>query len=62
MMLPFPIEFLLFTYAPPMQQLFQTAALDAASWLVILALGLGKFLAVETGKSMLRRRLHGRSM
>jgi len=46
---------LLFTYAPPMQQLFQTAALDAASWLVILALGLVKFLAVEAEKAVLRR-------
>lgn len=46
---------LLFTYAPPMQQLFQTAALDAASWLLILTLGLGKFLAVEAEKAVLRR-------
>ncbi len=46
---------LLFTYAPPMQKMFQTAALDAASWLVILALGLGKFLAVEAEKAVLRR-------
>ena len=52
---------LLFTYAPPMQRLFQTAALDAASWLVIFALGLGKFLAVEAEKSLLRH-LHVRSM
>lgn len=51
----------LFTYAPPMQQLFQTAALDAASWLLILALGLGKFLAVEAEKTVLRR-LNIRSM
>ncbi len=52
---------LLFTYAPPMQQLFQTAALNAASWLVILALGLGKFLAVEAEKTVLRR-FHVRSI
>lgn len=52
---------LLFTYAPPMQQLFHTAALDAVSWLIILALGLGKFLAVEAEKTLLRR-LHVRSM
>lgn len=52
---------LLFTYAPPMQQVFQTAALDVASWLVILALGLGKFLAVEAEKAVLRH-LHVRSM
>jgi magnesium-transporting ATPase (P-type) len=52
---------LLLTYAPPMQQVFQTAALDAASWLVILTLGLVKFLAVEMEKFVLRR-LHVRSM
>ena len=46
---------LLFTYAPPMQQLFHTAALDATSWLLILALGLTKFLAVEAEKAVLRR-------
>ncbi len=45
---------LLFTYAPPMQQLFQTVALDATSWLIILLLGLGKFLAVEAEKAVLR--------
>ena len=52
---------LLFTYAPTMQQVFQTAALDAASWLVILALGLAKFLAVEAEKAVLRY-LNVRSM
>lgn len=46
---------LLFTYAPPMQQVFHTAALDAASWLIIFFLGLAKFLAVEAEKAMLRR-------
>jgi len=46
---------LAFTYAPPMQQLFQTAALDAVSWLVILSLGGLKFVAVEAEKAMLRR-------
>jgi magnesium-transporting ATPase (P-type) len=45
---------LLFTYAPPMQQVFHTAPLDMASWLIILALGLGKFLAVEAEKAVLR--------
>jgi magnesium-transporting ATPase (P-type) len=44
-----------FTYAPPMQQLFRTTALDAASWALILALGLAKFLAVEAEKWVLRR-------
>jgi len=52
---------LLFTYAPPMQRLFQTAALDAASWLMILVLGLAKFLAVEAEKALWRR-LHVQSM
>ena len=52
---------LLFTYAPPMQQVFQTASLDATSWLIILALGLAKFLAVEAEKAVLRR-LNVRSM
>ena len=46
---------LLFTYAPPMQQVFHSVALDATSWLMIAALGLLKFLAVEAGKMVLRR-------
>ena len=46
---------LLLTYAPPMQAVFQTAALDALSWAVILGLGLLKFLAVELEKAVLRR-------
>lgn len=52
---------LLFTYAPPMQQVFHSAPLDIVSWLVILALGLGKFLAVEAEKALLRH-LRVRSM
>jgi magnesium-transporting ATPase (P-type) len=52
---------LLFTYAPPLQQVFHTAALDVLSWLVIVALGAGKFLAVEAEKAVLRR-LQVRSM
>jgi magnesium-transporting ATPase (P-type) len=44
-----------FTYAPPLQLLFQTAALDAHTWAVIAALGTAKFLAVEAEKAMLRR-------
>ena len=47
---------LLLTYAPPMQAVFQTAALDAVSWAVILGLGLLKFLAVVL------RRLNIRNM
>ncbi|MBI1907128.1 MAG: HAD-IC family P-type ATPase [Rhodocyclales bacterium] len=46
---------LLLTYAPPMQRLFHTEALDAATWAVILALGAGKFVAVEGEKAVLRR-------
>ncbi|WP_210545972.1 cation-transporting P-type ATPase [Rhodoferax sp. PAMC 29310] len=45
---------LLMTYAPPMQTLFQTAALDLSSWLVIFGLGLLKFLAVELEKGLWR--------
>ena len=45
---------LLFTYAPPLQQVFQTVALDGFSWLVILSLGLLKFFAVEVEKAVLR--------
>lgn len=47
---------MLFTYAPPMQHLFHTTALDAASWSLILALSTCKFLAVEAEKWLLRRR------
>lgn len=45
----------LFIYAPPMQQLFGTAALDLASWGFILALASAIFLAVEAEKALLRR-------
>ena len=47
---------LAFTYAPPLQRLFQTAPLDGRSWLVIVGLGVLLFLAVEAGKAVLRRR------
>jgi magnesium-transporting ATPase (P-type) len=46
---------LLFTYAPPLQALFHTRPLDIDSWLLILALGLIKFFAVEMEKWGLRR-------
>ncbi|MCW5629319.1 MAG: HAD-IC family P-type ATPase [Rhodoferax sp.] len=46
---------LLFTYAPTLQHVFQTTALDAASWALIVALGLAKFLVVEAEKWILRR-------
>jgi magnesium-transporting ATPase (P-type) len=45
---------LLFTYAPPMQKIFQTAGLDLLSWGVILALGVLLFLAVEIEKAVWR--------
>jgi magnesium-transporting ATPase (P-type) len=47
---------MLMTYAPPMQRLFGTAALDAGSWGVIAALAGGMFLAVEAEKWLLRQR------
>ena len=45
----------LFTYAPPLQALFGTAPLDAASWALIVALAFGKFVIVEGEKAVLRR-------
>jgi magnesium-transporting ATPase (P-type) len=45
-----------FTYAPPLQRVFQTAALDITSWAVIVALGLMLFLLVEGEKAVLRWR------
>jgi len=47
---------LLFTYLPVMQQLFGTAALDAAAWGRIIAVGLLLFLIIELEKYLLRRR------
>jgi magnesium-transporting ATPase (P-type) len=44
-----------FTYAPPMQALFQTVALDAASWALIAGLGAATFLAVDLEKAVWRR-------
>ena len=46
---------LLITYAPPMQALFGTAPLDAATWALIVALAFGKYLIVEVEKAVLRR-------
>ncbi len=46
---------LLFTYTPLMQHLFKTEGLDVLSWLVIVGLGLAKFIAVEIEKSVWRR-------
>jgi magnesium-transporting ATPase (P-type) len=45
----------LLTYAPPMQTLFGTAGLDAASWALIVGLASGKFVLVEIEKAVLRR-------
>jgi magnesium-transporting ATPase (P-type) len=47
---------LAFIYFPPMQALFHSAPLSAASWVVILCLALAVFLAVEAEKALLRRR------
>jgi magnesium-transporting ATPase (P-type) len=46
---------LAFTYAPPLQFMFKTVALDTTSWALILGLGVVKFLAVEAEKAVLRR-------
>lgn len=45
-----------FTYAPPLQQVFRTAALDPVSWAMILAMGLALFVMVEGEKAVLRYR------
>lgn len=47
---------LMVTYLPWFQAWFQTRPLDAASWGVIIALSLAKFLAVEAEKAVLRWR------
>ena len=44
-----------FTYVPSMQRVFQSTALDMASWLLILGLAAALFLAVEAEKWVLRR-------
>lgn len=46
---------LLFTYNPLMQHLFGTAAIDAAAWYKIVALGVMLFLVVEIEKYWIRR-------
>lgn len=46
---------LLFTYASPMQHLFKSTPLDAASWAVILGAGVLLFVLVEMEKALLRR-------
>jgi magnesium-transporting ATPase (P-type) len=47
---------ILFTYAPPMQAVFRTAALDAQHWLLAFAVGLTVFMLVEAEKAWLRHR------
>jgi len=46
---------LAFTYIPLMQTLFQTAAIDAAAWLRILAAGVLLLLIVEGEKALISR-------
>ncbi|MBP6899918.1 MAG: HAD-IC family P-type ATPase [Burkholderiaceae bacterium] len=52
---------LLFTYAPALQSLFGSRALDATSWAVIGATGALLFAVVEAEKAWLRRRRAGLS-
>lgn len=44
-----------FTYAPPLQALFATRAIDAHAWGAILAFGLALFVLVEIEKAAVRR-------
>jgi magnesium-transporting ATPase (P-type) len=46
---------LLFTYAPPMQFLFQTEAIDAVTWAEIVAIASSVFFLVEVEKFAFRR-------
>jgi len=47
---------LAYTYAPPMQLLFDSRALPATAWLPIIGAGVMVFLAVEIEKALLRAR------
>ena len=47
---------MLFTYAPVMQNLFGTTAIDAAAWARIAAFGTLLFIAVEVEKYLIRRK------
>ena len=47
---------LLFTYAPPMQTLFQTTALSATSWMHIILTASSVFFLVELEKWVVRRK------
>ncbi len=44
----------LFTYAPPLQQVFRSAPLDTASWAVIIGLACAVFVCIEGEKFILR--------
>jgi hypothetical protein len=46
---------LLFTYAPPMQAVFDTEALPAAAWGGLAGGAVALFLAVELEKFLIRR-------
>jgi magnesium-transporting ATPase (P-type) len=46
---------LLLTHAPVMNKLFQTAPLDAASWLYVAGVGLAAYCIVEFEKWIRRR-------
>jgi magnesium-transporting ATPase (P-type) len=46
---------LLFTYAPPMQVLFETTALEGITWLWMTGVALSVFLLLELEKWMVRR-------
>ena len=44
-----------FTYLTPMQRLFGTGAMDAASWGLVAAFGIAMFFVVEAEKALMRR-------
>ncbi len=46
---------ILFTYAPPMQALFGTGAMDGAAWAAVFAFGAATFALVELEKALVRR-------
>ena len=46
---------LAFTYLTPMQSLFGTGAMDAASWGLVFAFGAAMFFVIEIEKALMRR-------
>ncbi|MCY1289771.1 hypothetical protein D9M70_388760 [compost metagenome] len=46
---------LLYTYAPPLQELFGSVGLDAGEWLRVLGAGLLLFIVAELEKWVVRR-------